>query len=218
MGAAACRCTSCSRSRRLHRPARRKRGRHLWSRKGLSAAPAGEEKADHTAGWITDLLELQCVSESLFDSFDEAYPILAEAFSSAAEPATHEYSEEEIGTLQGEYAKELNAALASEQTRVKPKEIELSDDTTEAYIQHRMNLPKRLAEEPNEERRIDPQQRRNTIRRIRKPRRGKNNPVAGISASSPAPIKQGLRRCIRGLLPQISEGRGTPLSRRTATN
>ena len=132
-------------------------------------------KAAPTAQWITDVLEFQeaefpSVSERLSESFDQAYPLLADAFS-GYKPPNRESNADEIAVIREQYAHRIDAALEAERTRVKAREVELSDDMHAAYIQHRMDLPKRLAEELEGQPLAAPRRRRAIIRRIRKPRR-----------------------------------------------
>jgi|ERR1017187_3318176 hypothetical protein len=134
-----------------------------------------KRKADATAGWISDALEFhtapnQSVSGTLSESFEQAYPLLAEAFS-GHEPPDREFNADEIAAIREQYANRIDAALEAELTRVRATEVELSDDIDAAYIQYRMDLPKRLAEEPEGQPFATPQRRSAIIRRVRKPRR-----------------------------------------------
>jgi hypothetical protein len=134
-----------------------------------------KRKAEGTVGWISDVLEFQTapnisVSESLSESFAQAYPLLAEAFSDH-EDLDREFSADEITAMRERHSKRVEAALEAELTRVEAAEIELSDHIDAAYIQHRMDLPKRLAEKPQGQPIATPQRRRAIIRRVRQPKR-----------------------------------------------
>ena len=125
------------------------------------------EKADRTAEWITDLLELQDVSVSLQGGFAEAYPLLAEAFV----PDKTARDELIAGTVE-----QIATVLENERTRVEAREVELSDDLDAAYYQHRMDLPKRVAEELAGKSLEYSRRRTAIIRRIRKPSSGIRKP------------------------------------------
>lgn len=132
-----------------------------------------KERAERTPGSITDLLEfptapMQSVSESLFHYFNEAYPVLSDAFNAEVDlELTNKPTEDEIDAAR----RQIATALEIERTRIEAKEIKFSKDVNSAHIQKRMDFPKRLAEEPNENHLQPFQQRRDILQPIRKPRK-----------------------------------------------